>query len=360
MSDTMRDFFARQAESSSGPEPGPPRTRKRKRRLRRALITAGVCVVVLLGAVAGAGFLVINHLASGIHRISGITALTAANRPVMPAATQGSMTVLLTTSDNFAPGSGPAGSSQPASLRSGLIALVHLNASQQGGSLVSIPPTAIVDVPGHGTMELYQAMRLGGPSLLIRTIEQLTNVRIDHYSVVDFAGVGHLINTMGGVSVVVPQPVTSYGVSFQPGVNHLTSANTLAYVRQPSVSSIGRGQLQQNLIRAMLERMAQIHSFSTVGTDISVLGALDHTLSVDSNFSNASLESLALRLRDLRGSDAVFVTAPTVNGSPTSGGIGPLHLNEQVSSQLWQAIRHDSVVAFARQHPSTVTPVAPR
>ena len=364
MSDTMRDFFAREAERSTTKRSaghGPDSRRRRKRRVRRALIASAICVVLLIGAVAGAGYLVINHLVGGIHRISGITALTAANQPVMPTATSQSMTVLLTSSNNFAAGAGRGvpGSAQPGQLRSGLIALVHLNANSKGGSVVSIPPTAVVAVPGHGRLELYQAMRLGGPSLLIRTVEQLTNVRIDHYSVVNFGGVSHLIDALGGVNVVLPRSVTSYGISFPAGVNHLTGVNSLAYVRQPQVSSIGRVELQQNLVRAMLGRMAQIHTTSNLGTDVAVLSSLDHALSVDSSFSNSALESLVLRLRDLHGSDAVFVTTPTTNGSPTSGGLAPVQLNTQLSDQLWQAIRTDSVAAFANQHPDLVTPIAP-
>src|ERR1022692_1538154 len=362
MSDTMHDFFARQAEPSiaepsGGPAPDPPR--QRRRRLRRILLASALSLVLLIGAVAGSGYLVMNHLAGSIHRISGIAALTAADQPVMPAATRGSMTVLLTSADNFANGSSQPGSSEPVQLRSGLIALVHLNANHKGGSVVSIPPTTVVSVPGRGQLELYQAMRLGGPSLLIRTVEQLTNVRIDHYSVVNFGGVSHLIDSLGGVSVVVPRSVTSYGVSFRPGVNHLTGANSLAYVRQPAASSIGRVELQQNLVRAMLDRMAQIHMSSSLGTDVSVLTSLDQVLSVDSNFSNSALESLVLRLRTLHGSSAVFVTAPTVDGSPTSGGLSAVHLNTQLSDKLWQAIRGDSVAAFAHQHPDTVISIAP-
>jgi LCP family protein required for cell wall assembly len=361
MSETMREYFARQAKPSDGPVPEPPR--RRKRRLMRALIVAAVSVVVLVGALAGAGYLVINHLASSIPRISGISALTAADRPVMPAATRDSMTVLLITTNAFAPtqlpGADLSGTSGQVALRSNLIALVHLNADHRSGSVVSIPPTVIVNVPGHGRMEIHRALQLGGPSLLITTVEQLTNVRIDHFSVVNFTGVGRLLNAMGGINVDVPRRVVSYGVSFGPGVNHLTSFNALAYVRQAGASSIGRVQLQQNFLRGILDRMAQIHSVGQVGTDVRVLATIGGVLSVDSDFSNSQLESLALRLRDLHGSSASFVTAPTVNGSPASGGLGSLQLNAQLSAELWQAIRHDSVAAFARQHPATVTPIDP-
>ncbi len=80
---------------------------------------------------------------------------------------------------------------------------------------------------------------------------------------------------------------------------------------------------------------------------------------MDSNLTNSGLESLALHLGKLGASDGVFVNAPVVGGSATLGGDAPVHLKPALSRKLWQAIRSDSVAAFAKQHPSIVTPVAP-
>lgn len=362
MSDTsMQDFIARQSKTAGQPEPERPLKPKR-RRLRRVLIASAVSVVVLIGAMAGAGYLFINHLASGIPRIPDIAALDAAHQPVMPAATDRSMTVLLTgsmTPPASSRGQGALGSSQSPEDLSGLIALVHLNADQRGGAVVSIPPNAVVDVPGHGQMELWQTLTVGGPSLLIETVEHLTNVRIDHYSVLDFAGVVNVIDAMNGVNVDVPFPIMSEGQSFPAGINHLNGGNVLPYVRQADVSEIGRVLLQQNLIRAILDAIAQRRLFGGITRDLRVVRAMTGALSVDSNFTNAQLEFLAVRLGSLDSADGVFVSAPTVNGSPTTGGTDPVDLNQTISDQLWRAIRNDSVAAFAQQFPFTVTPGAP-
>lgn len=87
--------------------------------------------------------------------------------------------------------------------------------------------------------------------------------------------------------------------------------------------------------------------------------ALASALSVDSNFSNSQIESLALQLGHLRGREGVFVSAPTTNGSPESGGTTPVYLNRNLSRLLWSAIRNDSVAQLARRFPFTVTPIAP-
>lgn len=229
--------------------------------------------------------------------------------------------------------------SEPAGRRpSGLIALVHLNANQRSGAVGSIPADALVSVPGHGRTELWNTLTIGGPSLLIETVERLTHVRINHYSVLDFGGVDQVINALHDVSVDVPYTVTSMGFTFHAGINELTAADVLAYARQPGVSEIGRELLQQNLVRAILDKLANRHLLSHFGTDWAVLHALASVLSVDSNFTNSQLESLAERLGNLRGRSGTFVTAATVNGSAHSGGTAPVLLNSRLDRRLWAAI----------------------
>jgi LCP family protein required for cell wall assembly len=356
------DFFGRQAQEARGPESErQPKGKLRHSKLvRRVALVSAICLVVLAGVVGGGGYLAANHLAGSVHRITGITALAAAHQPVMPAGARRSRTVLL-TGDSTLPahrgGSGEDHSSTFPEDMSGLIALVHLNADNKGGAVVNLPPNAVVRVPGHGRMELWKTLPLGGPSLLIRTVENLTNVRIDGYSVVDFDGVRSVVQALGGVDVYAPFTMHSDGITFPKGLNHLTGADVLPYLRQADVSEIGREELQSGLIRSILYEIAQRRLFSRPGTGLRVLHALASALSVDSNMSNSELMSLALKLGHLRGRDGTFVTAPST-GSPLLGGVGAVRLT-RLSRELWQAIRHDSVAEFARRHPSTVTPGAP-
>ena len=100
-------------------------------------------------------------------------------------------------------------------------ALVHLNASrtptavgshraERGGRCTS---------PGHGSMPIAGTVRAGGPSLLIKTLEHLINVRLDHYKVVGFAGVAAAPGRPGGVNVILPGQATGNGAVFHRGVN---------------------------------------------------------------------------------------------------------------------------------------------
>jgi LCP family protein required for cell wall assembly len=353
LSDTSQHDADGPAHSASA-EPDPPR---RRRRVKRIVLVSVAGLMALVVVIAGGGYLFANHILSGVHRIS-VPALTAPHQPVGPAATRSSVTVLLTADAvGTAPhGRVPASSKGPAS---GLISLIHLDANKRGGAVISLPPNAMVPIPGHGKKDLGDALALGGPSLLVETVERLTNVRINHYSVLSFSGALAVIDALGGVNVDVPYATTSSGYTFHQGINHIDSHSALAYARQDDVSEIGRELLQQNLIRSMVSKIAQQRLFRNPTVDYRLVRALAGALSVDSNLSNSQLVSLAVGLGNLGSSDGTFVDAPTIRGSATRGGDKPVHLKRALSQKLWQAIRNDSVAAFALRHPSTVTSVAP-
>ena len=78
---------------------------------------------------------------------------------------------------------------------------VDLNPSATRASVVSIPRDALVDVPDRGPAKISAAYGLGGPTLLVRTVEQLTHNRIDHFAIIDYAGFQHMVDAVGGIDV---------------------------------------------------------------------------------------------------------------------------------------------------------------
>jgi LCP family protein required for cell wall assembly len=328
------------------------------RRIRRIVLAAAAAVIAVVVVAAGGVYLFGNHLLSGVHRIP-VAALNAAHQPVMPAATRHSMTVLLTSAPLGPATRTSASGSSPGPLHSGLITLIHLDADQRTGAIISMPGNLLVQVPGHGRTLLGNALAIGGPSLLITTIERLTDIRINHYSILSFVGALRVIAQLGSVDVDVPYQTTSLGYTFHRGINHLNSRKAIAYARQPAVSEIGRELLQQNLIRSILGKIAHQHLFISPRVDLGLVRTLAGALSVDSNFSNSGLVSLALSLGRLSASNATFVSVPVIDGSPAYGGDRPVYLNRVLSGMLWQAIRNDNVAAFALRYPSAVTSRAP-
>lgn len=312
----------RAAASGISADDGQGRRRKRRRRGRRiALVSIGSLLAVLAVAVIG-GYAFANHLGDRVQRIH-VAHLTAASGRVGGPAGQ-DMNVLITGQDRV------SGVNHP----SGLIMILHIDASQQAAGAVSIHPFVPVAVPGHGRTKIQNALVFGGPSLLVQTVAQLTGVSIQHYARIDFPHVASLIRTMGGVDIPTPS-----------GTEHLGGAAALRYARDPALDEEGRVLRQQALIRAVMRKIAQDHLLTNLG----VLNGLTSMLTVDSDFTNSQLLDLARQLENLSGSAGTFVRAPhfTVGGE--------VFLAPAASHQLWAAVRQDALAAWARAHPRWVT-----
>jgi LCP family protein required for cell wall assembly len=347
MSDTSTsDFFTQQAAEARGPEPPRPSRRKeRLRRLKRILIASAASLVVLAGVLVGGAYWMFNHELGSVQRIH-VAALDAKTQSAWSGGRPGSLNILLTASGMF-PGQ---------SVATGLIELLHLDSDQRAGAVISFPANLLVSVPGHGRQRIGETLALGGPSLMIETLERLTDIRIEHYSRITYSGLPQVVGSMGGVNVVVPYPTTSFGFYFHAGVNRINAANVLAYVRQPTVSQVTRTALQENLFRAILHKIANRGYFHL--TNWTVLNAVVHAVSVDSDLNNSQLAHLALSLRHLSSGDGVSIDVPTT-GSPDAGFTTSVFLQKGLASRLWRAIRTDSVAQLAHQYPLLVTPTAP-
>lgn len=310
---------------------------QRKRRGRRIVALSGLGALVLIGASAAAGFLIVHQLMAGISRVRAGGLVTS----------RGGQTFLITGA-----GFGPTGAAAPASAAqfSGLIVMMHLNAGKKAGAVVSLPPLAVVPVPGKGRMELENALAYGGPTLLVRTVEQLTHVPINHYARLDFDHVSKVIDALGGIDISMAEPSVSYGHKFRAGVNQLNGLTAIYYVRAGSVTNADRILRQQNLMRAILSKVASRHMLADPVKMYHTVDALTGMMTVDSDFTGSELMSLARELSSLSGKSGTFVTAPSHQAGKQSLLDGP------ACGQLWQAIRHDSVAAFARKDPYTLTP----
>src|SRR5436305_5240982 len=81
---------------------------------------------------------------------------------------------------------------------------------------LSIPRDLRVAIPGHGEQKINAAMQIGGPELVVRTIQGLTGhgLRLNHVMIVDFANFKDLIHNIGGVDITVPAPILSDKIDF--------------------------------------------------------------------------------------------------------------------------------------------------
>jgi LCP family protein required for cell wall assembly len=230
--------------------------------------------------------------------------------------------------------------------------LLRITGDRRNAQVISIPRDSWVTIPGHGRNKINAAYAFGGPSLLIQTVEALTNVRVDHFGVIDFAGFKTMTDALGGVDVAVNQQTSSRGVTFTEGMNHLNGDQALVYVRQRYELAGGdfdREQRQQNYLRAMLTTASQGNLLGSPGKLDDFIRALTGSVSAK------DLVTLAFGSRDLKPGSVAFLTAP-VTGTGMEGDQSVVYLDDTADAALWRYLNNDSLaqhVAQFKQLPAT-------
>jgi LCP family protein required for cell wall assembly len=339
MADTQRSGDLVESDDGLGAVEVPP---KRRRRGLRITLLSLASVIVLLGVAAAGLFLYINHELGSIPRVQV--------RYLVKDSPSDGMTILLTDTDD-----GPAAvnSGKQAAAKSGMILLLHIDAANRAVGAVSIPPGTVVNVPGHGKMQIDDVDAIAGPSLLVETVHDLTGVPVNHFARIDFVHVAVLVDALGGVSIRLPSATESFGHLFRAGVNQIGGIEALEYTGDPTLTEAGRELRQEYLTRVILDKVGSEHLLIDPLKVNGVLHALVSMLTVDSNFSNSQVESLATQLGRLAGSASTFITAPTqvADGSEV--------LEPAPSAALWSAVKNGTIAAFAEKYPGSVTPTAP-
>ncbi len=231
---------------------------------------------------------------------------------------------------------------KPGAQRSDTLMLVRLDTETGEAHTVSIPRDSWVAVPGHGTAKVNAAFSWGGPPLLIKTVERLTDIRIDHFGVVDWHGFRSLTDAVGGVPITVGED--SYDPQqdrhFTSGTRTMDGDEALAYVRQrhglPG-HELDRIERQQQFLHSLVgEVRDETGVTEPLGVD-RLLDAITGAVSVDAGLSNGELRDLMLGLRHLNGADTHFTTAPIARSEIIDGQY-VLHLDQDASQALWKVI----------------------
>ncbi len=332
------ELLERPAPAQASPPAAPRPTRLRDRRLFRVLVVVAVTLVVLLGTMAGALFAATESLGNNIKRVNNVfTPLLPLARP----ASTGQLTFLLIGRDS---GATPV----PADV----YMLASTDESRTAATVVTLPPNLGLEVPGQGRQSLDAVESLGGPSLQVQAVEALTDLRVDHYAVIDFAELGETVDLVGGIEVGVAEATRSGGVEFAEGTNRLDGAEMLAFLRQSDLpgGDADRAQRQQAVVRALSRQViGQVPNRGPVAA-YELFDTTSSALTVDDTLTNYNLRGLGMELRNVRPATTSFLFAPV---APAAEG-GVLSLDDARATQLWDALRTDSVDSYAEQFPDDV------
>jgi len=125
------------------------------------------------------------------------------------------------------------GQSVTSGTRGDAIHIVAVNPKRGIVSILGIPRDSYVSIPGAGTGKINGALAVGGPELMVRTVEDLTGIHIDAYVLTGFAGFEHMVKAVGGFSIDIPYAMDdSYSnAHFRRGPTHLSGRQALALAR---------------------------------------------------------------------------------------------------------------------------------
>ncbi|RNI20528.1 LytR family transcriptional regulator [Flexivirga caeni] len=216
-----------------------------------------------------------------------------------------------------------------AAANSDVLMVVHISADRSNATVMSIPRDTMMSVPScvdqaTGETESPHVDRINstfqyGADCTARAVHQLTGIVVDHFMVIDFAGVVKMSDAVGGVSVCVNNNVYDpYShLKLAKGTHTLKGIAALEFLRTRhgfgDGSDIGRTVAQHVFLSAMLRNM---ESASTLVNPVKVLKLADAATSavtVDPGLGSIpSLTSLAYQLSEVPGSRTTFVTMPTV------------------------------------------------
>jgi len=207
--------------------------------------------------------------------------------------------------------------------------LLHLSDNRRYAYGVSLPRDAMVERPackkkdGSGTdpgglTQFNAAYAIGGPTCTVKTVEQLTNIHIDHFVVLDFVGFRSMVNAIDGVTVCVPEEVndTVGNINLPAGTYKMSGQQALDYVRVrhdlgAPTGDIGRMKRQQSFVSAMIKKVVSAGTLANPVRLIKFLNAATSSLTTDPGFANLKkLASLGSSLKNIGLENIQFITVP--------------------------------------------------
>ncbi|MFD7435123.1 LCP family protein [Streptomyces sp. NPDC059861] len=238
--------------------------------------------------------------------------------------------------------------------RSDTAMVVHLGPGRTEATVASIPRDTLVTRPScplesggesaeaHGVM-FNSAYELGGPVCAVKTVESMTDVRMDHYIEIDFAGFAKLVDALGGVTVTTEQDIDDEDshLSLTAGTHHLDGEQALALARTRhgigDGSDLGRIGLQHLLVKALLEQIASTSLLSDPTRLYEVADAVTESLTTDTGLD--SLPELVGFGESLRGLPADAMETVMMPVLPAASDPNRVVADEPEAGELWESLR---------------------
>jgi len=274
-------------------------------------------------------------------------------RPAKP--TEGpaseAMNIVLLGSDSRGDAVDLAEEGVPSNQRSDTMMWVHIPADRKNIFMMSIMRDTWVDIPGFGEAKINAAMAFGGVPLVVQTLEGMFGTRIDHVAIVDFEGFKAITDALGGVNVDVPIPFTSThgNYTFASGPQMMSGDQALGFVRERYAFVDGDYQRVRNQQIFLKSVMNTVLTPSTLTNPIKVTDLATKVspyITVDKGLDAATIGALAVSLRDVRGTDVMAFTLPTLGTGTSTDGQSIVLRDDDAISAIGDALKNDSLGSY--------------
>lgn len=152
------------------------------------------------------------------------------------------------------------------------IMMVTFDPETLSTTMFSIPRDTYVKMACGGRITKINHASWGGTSCMVKTVENLTGIKIDYYAKINFKGVVDLVNILGGINVDVPVKFCEQNsdrqwgdktICLEPGMQKLDGEQALALARHRKTLPLGdfqRGQNQQLVVEGMIGSLKNVKS----------------------------------------------------------------------------------------------------
>ncbi len=223
--------------------------------------------------------------------------------------------------------------------RSDTIMLLHVPANGTRPTLVSLPRDSYVPIPGYGYNKLNAAYDFGGPKLLIKTVQNVTGLQVNHFMGIGFGGLVTVVNDVGGVRMCLTAPMKDpkAGLNLKAGCQVLNGDQALGFVRTRAFTEgdLQREQDQRILLKGILSKMTSAGTLANPFAIVPAANGAASAITVDQGTGLSQLVSVAFALRD-----------PVITGVPfghfASTNVGSVVVwDATAAKQFFNDLAHD-------------------
>lgn len=296
---------------------------------RPVMWTIVIALLVLLGGGLAYGYQAWNsakktfsqtYESSNAAKSRNVSAVLKKNKP---------FSILLMGTDTGALGRSDVG-------RTDTLMVATINPTKETAYLTSIPRDTRVTV-GSGVnasvQKINAAYTIGGSKTAVKTVENLLDIPIDFYAIVNMGGLEKMVDAVGGVDVTPPLTFHYGAANVTKGKKvHLNGKQALAYSRmrhEDPLGDYGRQKRQRQVLQKMVVKAAGLSSITRYQT---ILKSLNGNLKTDLTFDDL------MQIRAKYGDASHHIKSETLQGQDAM--IDGLSYQVPTTSELKKVSNH--------------------